>query len=572
MPIITPGKSQHLHRVLGLSRNQKPEQLLKRISSQDNPLSESGSVNVKNQTPGSKMKRSVKVREPESIDAPPQSSDGEEDYRHSQDSDDDQDENGRGDIKPTTFNSTRSAPSQTSGTRRSVRDRSKPSYQNDEPSSSAGSKRSAEESLPETGSHLTNSYGFSKQAKKTKSATTYGGKSSQPRSSQLKSSQKSAPRSLAKSPPAKSFKHPRTSWSPESVRSPPTKRFVKPESLSPEKTRPSKAFKPPSLADLSPSQDRPTLRRGSLPSDTSPPKSKLKLFDVDEELEPSVGKRTSQQRTRPERSKRSKTNNQRGSSKPVSEEFSQRPTFKLHALDDLDYLDDSDDKIISAFENVSDDEIGDVSIEGTVAATARCPMCHEVVDAELLAKHSDHGRMNIRKQAAFCRLHKRQTALSARSQKGYPKINWRTLDTRLEKHQDMLKGILEGTRQSHYREILRENVDSGKNRTLLKTQDSLTPGYYGPRGLRAMTEYIMRTLSSVVRKRAVEDRLVSARGYTGYVQVVLVPELAVRLIMEDMSVAEEDARKIMEDSIEFGELLHEDAGDVIAGVSDEEAI
>ncbi|OTA93628.1 hypothetical protein M434DRAFT_395446 [Hypoxylon sp. CO27-5] len=577
MPIIKPGTSQHLQRVqaphrVGLSRNQKTDSLLKRVRGQDNPLHESGSVNVKNQTPGSKMRQSAKVREPESIDAPPQSSDGEEDYRHPQDSDDDQDENGRGDIKPTTFKSVQSAPSQRNDTRRSTRDRSRSSYQNEEPSSSAGSKRSAEESLPETGGHLMNAYGFSKQAKKTKSAATYGGKSSQPRSSQLKSSRKSTPRSSAKSPPAKSFKHPRTSWSPESVRSPPARRFIKPESLSPEKTRPSKAFKPPPSADLSPSRDRPALRRRSLPSDTSPPKSKLKLFDVDEELEPSIEKRASRKPTKTERAKRSKANTQRGSPKPVSEESSQRPIFKLHALDDLDYLDDSDDKVIATFENVSDDEIGDVTIESTAAATARCPMCQEVVDAELLAKHSDHGRMNIRKQAAFCRLHNRQTALSDRSEKGYPKIDWRTLDTRLEKHQDMLKDILEGTRESYYREVLKENVESGKNRTLLKTQDSLTPGYYGPRGLRAMTEYIMRTLSSVVRKRAVEDRLVSARGYTGYVQVVLVPELAVRLIMEDMSVAEEDARKIMEDSIEFGELLHEDVGDVIAGVSDEEAI
>ncbi|KAI0842291.1 hypothetical protein F5Y06DRAFT_285060 [Hypoxylon sp. FL0890] len=580
MPIIDPGKSnQQFKRAqpaprVGLNRNQRPHSLLKTIQGRGNPLFESGSANAKNQPPASKMRQSGKVREPESIDAPPQSSDvEEEDYQHSQDSDDDHDENRRVDIKPTTFKSAQSSLNKKDGARRSTRDISKPSSQNDEPSSSAGSKRSAEESLHGMGSHFTNPYGFSKKKKITKTAATYGSKSSQSKSSKSKSSQKPAPRSSAKSPPRKPFKSFQTSLSPESVRSPPTRQFVKPENLSPESSRSFKAFKPPSLPDSSPSRERPAFQRGSLLSDTSPAKSKLKLFDPEEESDPPIEKKSTRQPSRAGKLNRSKAKTRRGSPTPVSEELSQRPAFKLHALDDIDDLDDSDDKIIAVFENsVSDDELGDVSVEGTAATTARCPMCHEVVDAELLAQHSDHGRMNIRKQTAFCRLHKRQTALSARSQRGYPKINWKTLDTRLEKHQGMLKGILEGTRQSYYRQVLRENVESGKNRTLLKTADSLTPGYYGPRGLRAMTEYIMRTLSSVVRKRAVEDRLVSARGYTGYVQVVLVPELAVRLIMEDMDVTEEDARKIMQDSIEFGELLHEDAGDVIAGVSDEEVI
>ncbi|XDG06911.1 hypothetical protein ABKA04_006526 [Annulohypoxylon sp. FPYF3050] len=270
-------------------------------------------------------------------------------------------------------------------------------------------------------------------------------------------------------------------------------------------------------------------------------------------------------------SKNSKAKIEQGSPEPKLEESPQKPKFKLHALDELDCLDDNDDKFADVYED-SDwaEEKGDVTIDDPDATTTKCPMCHEVVDAELLAKYSGRGRMNIKKQTAFCRLHKRQTALNSRSQNGYPKINWETLDTRLKVHQDFLRAILEGTQQSHYRDILEENVESGKNRTLLKTEDSLTPGYYGPRGLRAMTEYIMRTLSSVVRKRAIEDRLVSARGYTGYVQAVLVPELTTRLIMEDMDVPEKDARKIMQDSIEVGELLYEDVGDVIAGISDEE--
>ncbi|KAI8959577.1 RTC4-like domain-containing protein [Daldinia sp. FL1419] len=521
-----------------------------------------------------------KPREPESITAPPQSSDEEEDYRHDSDSDDDDADadNRYKDIRPTRFSNAQSSP-QTSGTRQSTREKSKPqarqrsfirSSQKDTPSSSASSKRSAEDIAPGASDHLKDPFGFSKN-KKTNSVT-YG-KPPQSKSSQgaLRKSRSKFPAQHRENNAGRFSKRVETSPDPKDIRP-----FMRPESLSPEKIKPSKTFvRPPSLSGSSPIRDikKPVFRNGSLSPDESPSQNQFKRHDLDESGVAVEAKTNS----RPGRIKKStvpKTKRRKLSQESVADEFLERPSFKLHALDDLDDIDDldtSDGNVFSMFESKgSDDEIDDVSMHNLPNATAKCPMCHEAVDAELLKKHSDHGRMSIKKQTAFCRLHKRRAAMDSGSRKGYPGINWKTLDKRLDKHQDLLKEILEGTRQSHYREVLRENVEMGKNRTLLKTDDSLTPGYYGPRGLRVMTEYIMRTLSSIVRKRAVEDRLVSARGYTGYVQTVLVPELAVRLIMEDMDVAEEDARNVMLESIEVGELLYEDAGDVIAGVSDEE--
>ncbi|KAK6954284.1 hypothetical protein Daesc_004251 [Daldinia eschscholtzii] len=536
------------------------------------------------------MNRSGNIREPESITAPPLSSDdeGEEDYRqqsqnthsNSHGSDSDENDNRYKDIKPTTFTN-----SQGSRSRRVAGEKSKASFQpndfmsssqQDAPSSSAGSKRSAQDVTPEARNHFTNAYGFPKR-KKPNSSRTYTSKLSQPKPSHGKSSQKSKPKSSAQLQrhSSKRSKQNEASPTPEDIRSTPRQGFRMPGSISPEKTKPSKPFfKPPSLPGSSPIRDskKPTFKSSNLSSDESPPRSKFKTHNIDEESDEVVEAQSHLPPGRLRKLKGSKFKKRKSPQESVADELSQRPVFKLHALDEFDDLDDSDDKTFTTLESKgSDDETGDISIQSP-AVTPRCPMCHEVVDAELLAKHSDHGRMNIKKQTAFCRLHKRRTALDSRSRKGYPTVNWKALDTRLDTYQDLLKEILEGTRRSYYREVLRENVEAGKNRTLLKTNDSLTPGYYGPRGLRAMTEYIMRTLSSVVRKRAVEDRLVSARGYTGYVQAVLVPELAVRLIMEDMGVTEEDARGIMLESIEVGELLYEDSGDVIAGISDEEEI
>ncbi|KAJ8122479.1 hypothetical protein ONZ43_g1338 [Nemania bipapillata] len=232
--------------------------------------------------------------------------------------------------------------------------------------------------------------------------------------------------------------------------------------------------------------------------------------------------------------------------------------------EDLDSFDDNGSLDATATPGESQESWDHLEIEELHSTTTpRCPMCHQEVDGELFEKHSTNGKMSVKQQTAFCRLHKRLSAEAAGVEKGYPKIDWEALHSRCSAHQTFLQDILEGTQVSHYRQVLKEKVDSGKSRTLLTSHDNLTPGYYGPRGLQAMTGFIMNALSDVIRRRAVEDKLISARSYTGYVQNVLVPELTVRLIMEDMSVPEERARDVLEESVEIGELLHEEARDVV---------
>lgn len=78
-----------------------------------------------------------------------------------------------------------------------------------------------------------------------------------------------------------------------------------------------------------------------------------------------------------------------------------------------------------------------------------------------------------------------------------------------------------------------------------------------------MQEGIFARFSDLIRQRTVEDRLVSGRGHLIFVQAVLVPELAVRLVMEDMGVGEEAARRIMQESVEVGRLLCDEDEDVV---------
>jgi len=73
-----------------------------------------------------------------------------------------------------------------------------------------------------------------------------------------------------------------------------------------------------------------------------------------------------------------------------------------------------------------------------------------------------------------------------------------------------------------------------------------------------------------LRRLATTDRIVKTAGVAGYAQCVLVPELAMRLVEQDMNVGEEAARQIMRDSMEIGQRLNPELNDVVPVLAGEE--
>ena len=76
-------------------------------------------------------------------------------------------------------------------------------------------------------------------------------------------------------------------------------------------------------------------------------------------------------------------------------------------------------------------------------------------------------------------------------------------------------------------------------------------------------ENLMSNFASKLRRRSSADNLVSARGVTNYVRAVLVPELATLLVMDDMKIDAEKARKVLQDSVELGNFLNEEEDETI---------
>ena len=222
-------------------------------------------------------------------------------------------------------------------------------------------------------------------------------------------------------------------------------------------------------------------------------------------------------------------------------------------------------------------------------ATRTCDICGVNVPLLLKQEFEDrytHGKaLDYKWQQRFCRHHKAETAKEVWTERGYPEIKWETLGRRLQKHHDKLVAVLEGKTSSVYRDRLQKVLDSRETRSARtaynKSADSgnddgpeTRPGYYGPRGEKVMTEHILSDFSRKLRDVAVNDALVAASGIaggvSGFVQAVMVPEVAVLLVKEDMKVDVQQARKILAESWELGELLNEEVDEKVESDVDEE--
>lgn len=176
-----------------------------------------------------------------------------------------------------------------------------------------------------------------------------------------------------------------------------------------------------------------------------------------------------------------------------------------------------------------------------------CPICGNNVDKVLLVNWRQQYRLSqsIKMQTNFCLEHRTITAREAWKEKGIPDIDWQGLEERIQKYDQTVKGILNGHVKCHFSEEYKETVRRGGKRTLLKTEDSLTPGYYGPRALTLISRSISKRFRSNLRDAAISNKYVSARGNIMFIQSVIVPEIVTRLVMEDMSVDIADRKSVV---------------------------
>ncbi|KAG6054578.1 hypothetical protein E4U17_003656 [Claviceps sp. LM77 group G4] len=379
---------------------------------------------------------------------------------------------------------------------------------------------------PSSGEHFTNAHGFVK-TKKSKITYKKRGQSSQEKDVEIGTYKEKKSRSKIQIP---------EDFARSSPEKPKTKKLlILPEAIqsSPRPVAPRKLLLVPALDDF---DDKLSTKAESITSSLkySYRKERRKIgqrLELDRALSPSSAVFTSTAlSTRSERQKIPNEDHYRSS----SIEFSDMDDF---ASEDLGSRDRN--------------QVAEVA-----KTEAVCPWCGEEVDAKLLHDFSKGQRLNVRLQTMFCHEHKKKSAEETWQQKNYPRVEWDSIETRFARHRAPLLAIING-RPSHFRTIHKENIETGRARSM-KKEGNMNPGYYGPRGFNIMCDYLVEEYGNLLKKKAVDDIVIAGRGSASFIQNVLVAELAVQMIMEDMHVPEDEAIIILEDSKMLGELVHED--------------
>ncbi|KAL5359728.1 RTC4-like domain-containing protein [Aspergillus floccosus] len=207
------------------------------------------------------------------------------------------------------------------------------------------------------------------------------------------------------------------------------------------------------------------------------------------------------------------------------------------------------------------DTLSETADDPIAADQAVCPWCKEAVDPESLMRFQTQSKQRIREQQRFCESHKTSSAEKEWREKGYPEIDWEKFDERIKHHFDDIESLLVPESTSYYRNILDTSLRSGQAKNFRLTLDgdgleTISCGYYGTQGAAKMLHALTTRFSRTLRRLAADDHIVKKTGVVGYAQHVLVPELAMRLVKEDMEVNDEAARMILRESIEIGEKLN----------------
>ncbi|CUS10168.1 unnamed protein product [Tuber aestivum] len=192
-----------------------------------------------------------------------------------------------------------------------------------------------------------------------------------------------------------------------------------------------------------------------------------------------------------------------------------------------------------------------------------CQACNEPLPPNFLETWKNggfrKGHIPLLEWMDICTEHKAMSLREEWMEKGYPKIDWKGLKKRIESHYKPIQAIIHGEAESPFMTIFQQQEkDVRGNPILLLRKDHRLqyPGYYGPRGANIMLHWLLRRFGNEITARDNVTLNLAHSSAAAFVQAVLVPEMAVRLIMEDMEVTEKRAREVLEESRSIGEILN----------------
>ncbi|KAI9022823.1 RTC4-like domain-containing protein [Phycomyces nitens] len=170
-------------------------------------------------------------------------------------------------------------------------------------------------------------------------------------------------------------------------------------------------------------------------------------------------------------------------------------------------------------------------------------------------------------QFKFCQLHKTELKIKPEGVKnGYPlEIDFDSLPDRIKSLEPELERVITKDTPSTYRDTaLQAYEDLGQVKArgtmaVMGRFEHTLPGYYGSKG----AAIIQKVLDAMfIQTNILTHETAAPQLPMEYLQQVLVPETAYRLIREDLvkqGLESKDPKQVMKDSSEFGTVVHRDS-------------
>lgn len=257
---------------------------------------------------------------------------------------------------------------------------------------------------------------------------------------------------------------------------------------------------------------------------------------------------------------------------------SRRPRSGKESDSELSSLTESEPDDVST----SYDALGEPSVD-RIEVSKRCPVCDKKFLQSTwslflitLPKDKRDGRLITRHQVQFHNFHQKHSAKTEWRKRKYPTIDWTRLPDRVNALRENIESVIDGTEPSIYADGLRD-LHRGKSGQRQKVANefagdfgSNSVGYYGGRGAQTIGVEVAEMFTSKFLEDAQHDIISAAGGIPMYIQKVIVPEVASRLIAQDMECDLAEARDILGQSADLGQALCEEENDEVHEDEDED--
>lgn len=186
-----------------------------------------------------------------------------------------------------------------------------------------------------------------------------------------------------------------------------------------------------------------------------------------------------------------------------------------------------------------------------------CKFCRKKIPADFTEDPPTVARARL----GYCQRHENASILHDGRAQGFPTaFDFIEVKSRIIRLIPKVRKIISRRKESEFLINIRAKTsrrNAAAPMTMIALFEEAQPGYYGPRGSELISEIVMKRLGDKIRKK--ENLLESLKfcgGVMGYISAVIVPEVGTLLIMEDMGVERAEAKKVMRESVTYGNVVN----------------